>query len=122
MLHSASGAASTPSGVISYDGNAVIWSTKGISFGVAIQPTHKYNPRSDTEWIESRPINDIHPGERKDLFYKSDGSWSYLGTYDCIDEGIVDLHSLPLSERVCHFYHFCSKLMTLCFIGNSGDI
>lgn len=87
------------------DGNAIVWSTKGIDYGVSIYPRHKFNPRSDAEWVESRPNNPLRPGERRDLFYKFDGLWSYLGTYDCISEGVVDLGSLPLSERVWQAFY-----------------
>ena len=98
---------STPDGILTVDGNAIVWSTKGVACGIAITPSHRFNPRAKTEWIEQGA--EINVGEKRDLCYKSDGSWSYLGTYDCLSEAIVDIDILPLSERVLLSFSISSQ-------------
>jgi hypothetical protein len=96
----------------------VIWSSTDIGTGLAVVPFYRYNPKSNAggsggAWERKSLGFDV--GHQRSLFHR-DKSWYYLGTYECVDAGTIDLSKLrQLSKTVgpsqlplwCKAHFFC---------------
>ena len=83
-------------GLLALSKHEVIWSSTDIGTGLAITPSHRYNPKlnaggSGGAWERINLEFDI--GQQRSIFHR-DMSWYYLGTYECVDTGTIGLSKL----------------------------
>jgi hypothetical protein len=81
---------SASDGFFALNKNEMVWSSTDTGTGLAVMPCHRYNPKSNAWERENLGFN---VGQQKSMFYW-DKSWHYLGTYECVSAGTIDLLKL----------------------------
>lgn len=94
---------SSPDGILHYSKHELVWSPSGIAQAIAIVPLHHFNPKTNSGvggWAKSDSY--IGEGQRRDMFYRYNQGWLYLGTYECFKLATINFEQLKMfGSSVC---------------------
>lgn len=80
----------------------MMWPQTEISRAVIVSPSHRYNPKKQAshgrQWERAQPALPL--GHKRELFYKDNNGWTYMGIFECKKVLMLSIEQLKGLGRI----------------------